>query len=62
MAGKNPARNPPSNRKKRMSLLNLSNEADCRYDILSLGEVLRRLDPAEGRIRTARQSRASSTV
>ncbi len=30
----------------------------CRYDILSLGEVMLRLDPGEGRIRTARQFRA----
>jgi len=31
---------------------------DCRYDILSLGEIMMRLDPGEGRIRTARQFRA----
>ncbi|VXB12921.1 sugar kinase [Aeromicrobium sp. 9AM] len=31
----------------------------CRYDALSLGEVMLRLDPGEGRIRTARQFRAS---
>jgi len=30
----------------------------CRYDILSLGEVMLRLDPGEGRIRTARAFRA----
>ncbi len=30
----------------------------CRYDALSLGEVMLRLDPGEGRIRTARQFRA----
>ncbi len=30
----------------------------CRYDIVSLGEVMLRLDPGEGRIRTARQFRA----
>ena len=28
---------------------------DCQFDILSLGEVMLRLDPAEGRVRTARQ-------
>jgi 2-dehydro-3-deoxygluconokinase len=28
--------------------------AECRYDALSLGEVMLRLDPGEGRIRTAR--------
>jgi 2-dehydro-3-deoxygluconokinase len=32
--------------------------AECRYDILSLGEVMLRLDPGEGRIRTAREFRA----
>ena len=31
---------------------------ECRYDILSLGEVMLRLDPGEGRIRTARAFRA----
>ena len=38
--------------------LNLRNEKECRYDALSLGEVMLRLDPGEGRIRTARQFRA----
>jgi 2-dehydro-3-deoxygluconokinase len=28
--------------------------ADCQFDILSLGEVMLRLDPGEGRVRTAR--------
>src|SRR5690348_1526422 len=27
---------------------------ECRYDLVSLGEVMLRLDPGEGRIRTAR--------
>ncbi len=31
---------------------------DCRYDIVSLGEVMLRLDPGEGRIRTSRSFRA----
>lgn len=30
---------------------------DCRFDIVSLGEVMLRLDPGEGRIRTARTFR-----
>jgi 2-dehydro-3-deoxygluconokinase len=30
---------------------------DCRYDALSLGEVMLRLDPGEGRVRTARSFR-----
>ncbi|MFV2011116.1 MULTISPECIES: sugar kinase [unclassified Micromonospora] len=32
--------------------------ADCRYDLVSLGEVMLRLDPGEGRVRTARSFRA----
>lgn len=40
-----------------MSLLTIRPASDCRYDILSLGEVMLRLDPGEGRIRTARQFR-----
>ncbi|GAA1391281.1 sugar kinase [Catellatospora chokoriensis] len=31
---------------------------DCRYDLVSLGEVMLRLDPGEGRVRTARSFRA----
>lgn len=31
---------------------------ECRYDIVSLGEVMLRLDPGEGRIRTTRSFRA----
>jgi 2-dehydro-3-deoxygluconokinase len=31
---------------------------ECRYDIVSLGEVMLRLDPGEGRIRTTRHFRA----
>jgi 2-dehydro-3-deoxygluconokinase len=34
--------------------LSLRNQTDCRYDQISLGEVMLRLDPGEGRIRTAR--------
>ncbi|MFC5280511.1 PfkB family carbohydrate kinase [Arcanobacterium canis] len=34
-------------------------ESECRYDIVSLGEVMLRLDPGEGRIRTARRFSAS---
>jgi 2-dehydro-3-deoxygluconokinase len=30
---------------------------ECRFDILSLGEVMLRFDPGEGRIRTTRQFR-----
>ncbi|HEY5653350.1 MAG TPA: hypothetical protein VIR63_03160 [Pontiella sp.] len=41
-----------------MSSIVVKPAAACRYDILSLGEVMLRLDPGEGRIRTARQFRA----
>ena len=34
--------------------LKLRDEKDCRFDAVSLGEVMLRLDPGEGRIRTAR--------
>ena len=34
--------------------LNLKDRKDCKYDAVSLGEVMLRLDPVEGRIRTAR--------
>ena len=32
--------------------------AECRYDLVALGEIMLRLDPGEGRIRTARGFRA----
>jgi 2-dehydro-3-deoxygluconokinase len=35
--------------------LTLRSKAECRYDQVSLGEVMLRLDPGEGRVRTARQ-------
>ncbi|OYN91043.1 sugar kinase [Parenemella sanctibonifatiensis] len=35
--------------------LNVKSADQCRYDAISLGEVMLRLDPGEGRIRTARQ-------
>lgn len=41
-----------------MDTLNLRSAAECHYDIVSLGEIMLRLDPGEGRIRTARQFRA----
>src|SRR4029078_6945272 len=31
---------------------------ECRYDLVALGEIMLRLDPGEGRIRTAREFRA----
>ncbi len=40
-----------------MDILKIKPKDECRYDILSLGEVMLRLDPGEGRIRTARNFR-----
>jgi len=40
-----------------MPELRIRPAAECRYDIVSLGEVMLRLDPGEGRIRTARSFR-----
>ena len=34
--------------------------AHCRFDAVALGEVMLRLDPGEGRIRTARQLQANN--
>ena len=35
--------------------LNLKSKEECKYDAVSIGEVMLRLDPGEGRIRTARE-------
>lgn len=40
-----------------MPVLELKEKKDCRYDLVSLGEVMLRLDPDEGRIHTARTFR-----
>ena len=37
--------------------MQLRDPSDCRYDAVSLGEVMLRLDPGEGRVRTTRQFR-----
>ncbi len=37
-----------------MSFLNVKGKDECMYDCISLGEVMLRLDPGEGRIRNAR--------
>ena len=41
-----------------MTALTIRPASECRYDAVSLGEVMLRLDPGEGRIRTARSFRA----
>lgn len=38
--------------------LNLRKKEDCTFDMISLGEIMLRLDPGEGRIKTARSFRA----
>ena len=38
-----------------MSGLTVRPAEECRYDLVALGEIMLRLDPGEGRIRTARQ-------
>ena len=42
-----------------IAALNLRPASECRYDAVSLGEVMLRLDPGAGRIRTTRQFAAS---
>ena len=41
-----------------MKTLTIKSPGTCLYDLVSLGEVMLRLDPGEGRIRTARSFRA----
>lgn len=41
-----------------MSVLDIKPKADCTYDELSLGEVMLRLDPGDGRIHTTRTFQA----
>jgi 2-dehydro-3-deoxygluconokinase len=37
-----------------MATLNIKPAGSCKYDMLALGEIMLRLDPGEGRVRTAR--------
>ena len=41
-----------------MTSIKIKPEHECRFDILSLGEVMLRLDPGEGRIHTTRKFNA----
>src|SRR6266704_1535835 len=41
-----------------MSLLKIKPAGSCRYDLIALGEIMLRLDPGEGRVRTAREFKA----
>src|SRR5438105_6560762 len=38
-----------------MLILNVKPAGSCKYDLLALGEIMLRLDPGEGRVRTARE-------
>ncbi len=40
-----------------MPVLRIKEKKDCRYDLVSLGEVMLRFDPGEGRIHTSRNFR-----
>ena len=48
---------PESNNFFTMSL-SIRPQSECKYDLISLGEIMLRLDPGEGRIRTAREFKA----
>ena len=41
-----------------MATLNIKPAGSCQYDMLALGEIMLRLDPGEGRVRTAREFKA----
>jgi len=38
-----------------MIILNIKPDGSCKYDLVALGEIMLRLDPGEGRVRTARE-------
>ena len=41
-----------------MAVLDIKSADQCRYDMVALGEIMLRLDPGDGRVRTARQFKA----
>lgn len=41
-----------------MSIINVKPKSECRYDCISLGEVMLRLDPGDGRIKNTREFKA----
>src|SRR3954468_15977108 len=41
-----------------MSTLAIKPASSCKYDLIALGEVMLRLDPGEGRVRTTREFKA----
>jgi len=38
-----------------MATLDIKPDGSCKYDLVALGEIMLRLDPGEGRVRTARE-------
>ncbi len=42
---------------KTMSILNIKTQKECRWDAASLGEIMLRFDPGDGRIRSTREFR-----
>jgi 2-dehydro-3-deoxygluconokinase len=38
-----------------MAMLNIKPDGSCKYDLVALGEIMLRLDPGEGRVRTTRE-------
>ena len=40
-----------------MAILDIKSAKDCQYDLISLGEIMLRFDPGEGRIHTTRSFR-----
>jgi 2-dehydro-3-deoxygluconokinase len=38
-----------------MAILDIKPDGSCKYDLIALGEIMLRLDPGEGRVRTARE-------
>src|SRR2546423_5993183 len=46
---------PKIRRRIYMATFKIKPESACKYDLLTLGEVMLRLDPGEGRVRTARE-------
>src|SRR5260370_2326843 len=41
-----------------MPILTVKPAGSCKYDLIALGEIMLRLDPGEGRVRTAREFKA----
>ena len=40
---------------QKMAVLDIKSAEKCRYDVVALGEIMLRLDPGDGRVRTARE-------